>query len=291
MGSRRDFLQAIAGVSCLRAQDELPYQVERVAIRMGFTEGPAWSTEGFLLFSDTIGNKVHKFTPGKGLSVHREAPEGAMGNAFDRDGRLYTCEFRGRRVTRTDKRGRTEVLAERFEGKRLNAPNDIVVRRDGHVWFTDPAFGNQQDTREIEFNGLFHVTPKGEIEAVARSEGRLNGLALSADGRTLYVTNSDERSVRAFALDRGGKATNERTVISRIDGVPGGLKTDESGNLYIAARELVVYSPDGKKLREFEMSEPPSNCAFGDGDMGTLYVTARTSVYRVRAGATGASQY
>lgn len=275
----------------MHAQSPEDFRVERVAVRMGFTEGPAWSHDGYLVFSDTVGNKLHKFVPGTGVSVHKEVPEGAYGNAFDSQGRLYTCEFRARRITRTDKKGKVESIADRFEGKRLNAPNDIAVRRDGHIWFTDPAFGNQQETRELDFFGVFHVTPKGEIDVVAKPAGRPNGIALAPNGRTLYVTNSDERNVRAYDVDRGGKASNERIVVERTEGVPGGLKVDESGNLYLTAKQLAVYSPAGKQLRALDLLETPSNCAFGDADLETLYITARTSVFRVRIGAKGALQY
>ena len=135
---------------------------------------------------------------------------GPSGNAFDSEGRLYTCETRTRRVTRTDKKGAIEVLAEKWEGKRLNAPNDIVVSRSGHVYFTDPAFGWQSDQRELDFYGVYHIPPKGAMRLVAKPAGRPNGIALSPNGRILYVVNADERNVRAYDLDRNGDASNER---------------------------------------------------------------------------------
>ena len=169
-----------------------------------------WSYDGFLLFSDTVVDKLIKFTPGTGDAVFAERAGGAIGNAYDTEGRLYTCEFRERRVTRTLKNGKVEVLAARFEGKRLNAPNDIVVRRDGNVYFTDPAFGNQQDTRELDFYGVFHITPKGELEAVARWKTRPNGIALSPNGRTLYVSDSDDAQRPRLRSRRQGRRV-ERT--------------------------------------------------------------------------------
>ncbi len=278
-----------AGLSL--AQNFSDLKVERVAVDLRFAEGPVWSRDGFLLFSDTAGNRIHKFVPGQGTSVFREEPAGPNGNAFDSQGRLYTCQFRERRVVRIDKRGKVEVLADRFEGKRLNAPNDIVVRRDGHAWFTDPAFGNQEDTRELNFYGVYHLTPKGELELAARLQGRPNGVALSPSGRVLYVANSDERNICAYDLERGGAATNERVLISGIDGVPDGIRTDEKGNLYVAARAVFVYSPEGKLLGEIKVPETPSNCAFGDADLQSLYITARSSVYRVRLEVKGALPY
>ncbi len=273
------------------AQDFSKLSVEKVSAGYRFTEGPAWSREGFLLFSDVPSDRIMKFAPGTKTAAYRESSGGANGIAFDSQGRLYACEGKSRRVTRTDKRGRVEVLAEAWEGKRLNAPNDIVVRKDGHAYFTDPAFGSQADTRELDFYGVFHITNKGQLRLVARMTGRPNGIALSPNGRILYVVNSDERNVRAYDLDHSGEASGERVVLSRIDGVPDGIKTDEKGNLYVAAREVMVYSPEGKLLTNIPVAEPPANCAFGDADLQSLYITARTSVYRARLDVKGSVQY
>jgi gluconolactonase len=270
-------------------------EVQRVVKDVHFAEGPQWSYDGYLLFSDTVVDKLRKLIPGSGDSEAGDRPGGAMGNAYDTDGRLYTCEFRQRRVTRTTKNGKVDVLAARFEGKRLNGPNDVIVRRDGQVYFTDPAFGSQQDSRELDFYGVFHVNPKGEIEAVARWKTRPNGIALSPNGRTLYVADSDERVVRAYDLDGKGAASKERVVVDKIAGVPDGLEVDEKGNLYVAAQKVFVYAaPNGlpaKLLGEVPVGEVPSNLAFGDPDMETLYITARTGIYRVRLGVKGALQY
>ena len=257
-------------------------RIDKVATGYAFTEGPAWSPMGFLIFSDIPNNKLLKFTPGEAASGFRENSNGANGNRFDAQGRLYTCESHTRRVTRTDKKGKVEVLAERWQGKRLNAPNDLAIRKEGDVYFTDPAFGNQQDTRELDFFGVYRISRKGELEVVAKPKGRPNGIALSPDGRTLYVTNSDEKNVRAYDLDKSGAASNERALISGIEGVPDGICVDEKGNLYVAANQILVYSPDGKPLGMIPTEETPSNCTFGDPDLGSLYITARTSVYRAR---------
>jgi len=285
--------RAVALFVAVAAWGQAPreYEMQRVATGLHFADGPVWSLDDFLLFSDTVTNKQHKFTPGKGTSETGSQPGGTAGNAYDEKGSLYTCEFRARRVTRTTKNGKVEVIAARFEGKRFNAPNDVVVRRDGNVYFTDPAFGNQEDTRELNFYGVFRVTSKGQIEAVAKWKTRPNGLALSLNGRTLYVSDSDGQSIHAFDLDRAGLASNERVLVSKIPGVPAGLRTDEMGNIYVAAKDVLVYSPQGELLRTFEMAEKPSNLAFGDPDFATLYITARTSVYRVRLGVKGAVPY
>jgi gluconolactonase len=273
------------------AQDFTDPRVEKLAAGYTFTEGPAWSPEGYLIFSDIPNNKLFRMTPGEKTEIFRESSNGANGNKFDAQGRLYTCESHTRRVTRTDKKGKVEVLAERWQGKRLNAPNDIVVRKDGQVYFTDPAFGNQQDTRELDFYGVYHISHKGEMEVVAKPKGRPNGIALSPNGRILYVGNSDERNIRAYDLDRNGLVSNERVLVSGIDGVPDGMCVDEKGNLYVAANRIEVFSPEGKQVGEIDLTETPSNCTFGDTDLDSIIITARTSVYRARLNVKGSNQY
>jgi gluconolactonase len=273
------------------AQDFSHISVEKVDAGFRFTEGPVWSREGFLLFSDVPNNQIRKLIPGERSIVFREDSHGANGNTYDAQGRLYTCESKTRRVVRLDKKGKMEVLAEKWEGKRLNAPNDIVVRKDGHVYFTDPAFGDQADARELSFYGVYHITPKGVMSVVAKPAGRPNGIAFSPNGRILYVANSDDRNVRAYDVDREGSISNERVAISNVEGVPDGIRVDEKGNIYVTAKGVAIYTPEGKPLHVIELSETPANCAFGDADFQTLYVTARTSIYRVRLNVKGAVQY
>lgn len=288
----RVFLRFLCGcaviyAAALVAQDFSEIRFELLSKGHVYTDGPAWSKEGFLIFSDTAADKLLKWEPGHDIEVYREDAHGPAGNAFDAEGRLYTCETHSRRVVRTGKKGEIEVLAERFEGKRLNAPNDIVVSRSGHVYFTDPAFGSQQDRRELDFCGVYHLPPKGPLEAIARPKTRPNGIALSPNGRTLYVTNSDEHNVRAYDLDRSGSATGERVVISKIDGVPDGLRVDEKGNLWIAANGIAIYSPDGKLLHTIPVQGLPSNLGFGEADLKSVFITSRGNVYRARVDVKG----
>jgi gluconolactonase len=291
--TRREFgVSTIASMSrAMWAQQDAGLEIERVAAAFRFTEGPAWSREGFLLFSDIPNNQIMKYVTGDKPAVFRENSNGAVGNAFDAQGRFYTCESHTRRVVRTDKKGEMQVLAEKWEGKRLNAPNDIAVRRDGHAYFTDPAFGAQADARELDFYGVFHISPKGDLRVVAKPEGRPNGIAFSANGHVLYVTNSDEHSVRAYDVDHNGDVSNERVVISGVDGVPDGIRVDEKGNLYVAASRLWIYDAQGKPMANLDVPEKPSNCTFGDSDLRTLYITARTGLYRARCEVKGALQY
>ncbi len=189
--NRRQFGVSMLGVlgRPAAAQESPDMPMDRVATGFRFTEGPAWSREGFLLFSDVPNDKIMKYVPGQKPTVFRENSNGANGNCFDAQGRLYTCESRTRRVVRMDKKGEMQVLAEKWDGKRLNAPNDIVVRKDGHIYFTDPAFGNQADTRELDFFGVYHISPKGDLQLIAKPAGRPNGIAFSPNGHILYVAN------------------------------------------------------------------------------------------------------
>ena len=288
----RLLLAAVALAGLAGAQDFSHITVEKVAGGYQFTEGPSWSREGYLIFSDVPAHHIMKIAPGdKQPWVFREDSGYANGNTFDTQGRLYSCESKTRRVTRTDKKGKIEVLAERWEGKRFNAPNDIVVRKDGNVYFTDPAFGDQADTRELDFYGVYRISPKGQLSLLAKPKGRPNGICFSPNGRILYVANSDDRTVVAYDVDHAGEVSNERVAISGVDGVPDGIRCDEKGNIYIAAKGIAVYTPAGKLLATIPVAETPANCAFGDADFETLYITARTSVYRVKLDVKGSVQY
>jgi sugar lactone lactonase YvrE len=222
--------------------------------------------------------------------VYREFTHAGNGNSMDVQGRLYTAERDGHRVVRQEKDGKETVIASEYEGKRLNSPNDVVVRRDGQVYFSDPASAAVLDPRELSFNGLYHVTPQGKVTLIAKMP-RPNGVALTRDGRTLYVADSQEKTIHAYDLDKDGNASHERTFISGIDGTPDGLRVAANGNLYIACRGIAIYTPDAKLVKMIEFPETPVNCAFGGLDLQTLYVTARTSVYRVHVPDKGSSQY
>ncbi|HEY2018077.1 MAG TPA: SMP-30/gluconolactonase/LRE family protein [Bryobacteraceae bacterium] len=282
-------LAAVAFAMGASAQDFSEIKLEQLTKDFTFTEGPAWSAkDGYLIFSDTPGDRLLKWIPGQKVELFRPEAHGPSGNAFDIEGRLYTCETRTRRVTRTDKKGAIEVLADKWEGKQFNAPSDIVVSKTGHVYFTDPAFGWQSDHRELDFYGVYHLPPKGPLKLVAKPTGRPHGVALSPNGRTLYVSNADERNVRAYDLDKNGEPSNERVLISGIAGIPGGMRVDEKGNLYVAANGIAVYTPDGKPLHMIEIHGRASNCGFGEADLHTLFITDRGFVYRVRLDVKGA---
>jgi gluconolactonase len=266
----------------VHAQDFDELRIQRLSQGYRFTEGPAWSKDGYLIFSDTPSDRLLKWVPGSEVTVYRTDAHGPAGNAFDSQGRLYTCETRTRRVTRTGKNGKIEVLAEAWEGKRLNAPSQIAVSRSGHVYFTDPAFGEQSDHRELDFHGVYHIPPKGPMTLVAKSASRPRGIALSPNGRTLYVSNADDHNIRAWDVDRNGEPAGERVLAAKIEGAPGGIAVDEKGNLWVAGKGIGVYSPEGKRVHWMDMHDVVSSLAFGESDSKTLFLTARAVVFRMR---------
>jgi gluconolactonase len=269
-------------------------RIERMVGNYRFADGPVWSPERKLLFTDLPANTVYVWVPGHKVEPLRKDLQGALGLTFDAQERMYVCESKGRRVIRQDKKGKVEVVADKWEGKKLNGPNDIVVRKDGNVYFTDSPFGSTaMKARELDFHGVFHVNPKGELQVVAKwKSGRPNGIAVSPNGRVLYVSNSDERSISAFDLDnKSGVASNERILIRGIAGAPAGIRCDEKGNLYIAGNGLLIYTPEGKLIRQVELSDTPSNLAFGEADLQSLFVTTRRMLFRVRVPYRGSLPY
>jgi gluconolactonase len=275
------FGAAWAAIPAARPQDFNDIKFERTAKDCVFTQGPAWSPkENFLVFSDLPKDRLMKWAPGHDAEVYREDAHGPSGNAFDSAGRLYTCETRSRRVTRTDLKGAVEVLAEKWDGKRLNAPSGIVVSKNDHIYFTDPAFGSQQDSRDLDFYGVYHLPPKGPLKLVTKWTTRPNGIALSPNGKVLYVAAADEHSVKAYELDKDGEAPHERVFAAKIAGVPSGLHVDEKGNVYVAADRIVTFSPDGEQIGLFGVKERATNVTFGMPDGKMLFVTAMGMVYR-----------
>jgi gluconolactonase len=264
--------------------------VTRFGGGFAFVEGPVWVKQGYLVFSDIYNSRIMKMSAPEQPGIYRDYTNAANGNSMDVQGRLYSCERDGHRVVRMEKDGTVSVVASEYEGKRLNAPNDVVVRRDGQVYFSDPASDAVLDPRELGFNGVYHVAPDGKISLVAKMP-RPNGVALTPDGKTLYVADTQQRKILAYDLDAQGNASRERVFIEGIDGGPDGLRVAANGNLYIACRGIAIYTPDAKMVKMIEFPETPANCAFGDSDLRTLYVTARTSVYRVRIPDAGAVQY
>ncbi len=272
-------------------QDAPIIELDQVAGGLHFVDGLAWSRSGFLVAAAVRENRLLRVEGAGPTKILRDNSGGASGIAYDLQGRLYVCESVTRRLARMDKQGDVEDIAAGYQGKKFNSPNDVVVRRDYHVYFTDPAFGSAADRRELDFNGIFHATPKGEVDVVAKWQTRPNGIAFSPDGKLLYVSDSDRHAVVAFDVERDGQAGNQRDVVKNISGVPGGIKTDVEGRLYIAAKGVAVYSAAGKLERTLMEEAVTSNCAFGEGDLSHLFISRRGSIFRANVGVKGAFQY
>ncbi|HMO58879.1 MAG TPA: SMP-30/gluconolactonase/LRE family protein [Roseiflexaceae bacterium] len=265
---------------------------EKIAGGFEFTEGPIWHPDGFLLFSDIPAGRIYRLDPGADVAVWREPSGNSNGLTLDGSGRLIACEHGNRRVSRTEADGSIITLADRYNGRRLNRPNDVVSRSDGLIYFTDPPYGKNPGERmepeEIEqpHNGLYRIDLDGTITLLAADFERPNGLAFSPDEQILYVDDSARRHVRAFDVASDGTLHNSR-IIADLDhpqpGSPDGMKIDMQGHLYVTgATGVWVFEPDGTHLGVIVTPERPANCAWGDADRQTLYITARTSIYRIR---------
>jgi len=287
-------IAAIFGVvACIPLFPQMPTEVDLsiTATNMRFPAGLTWSRDGFLVVADSEKREIYRVDPKQRPKVTHQDGNGVQGVAYDSDGRLYMCETATRKLVRMDKRGKIETIAAAFEGKKLNGPNEVVVRRDGHVYFTDPAFAGAIDRRELDFNGVFHVKPGGEVEALARWKTRPNGVALSADGKKLFVSDADRHAIVQFDLDSRGGATASRDFITGVHGVPAGLRLDTAGQLFVGAEGLAVYSPEGKLIRTLVESRRVLNCAFGGPDLNLLYIATPKEIIEVKIGVKGALQY
>jgi gluconolactonase len=279
---------------------------EKVVAGHVWLEGPTWDPrQQALVFSDVVKNRLWRWSPGRGTDVLLEASghagpapfagaePGSNGTALDLDGRLVVCEHGDRRVTRIEPDGSKRVLAERYQWRRLNSPNDVMVAPNGDVWFTDPPFGLplafDDPAKELPFQGVYRL--RGDsLELVIRDLRAPNGVSLSPDQRTLYVSNADrERPVwMAYPIAADGSAgpgrefADARDAVARHAGVPDGLEVDEHGNLWAAGPGgLTVFAPDGSRLGALVTGIATSNAGFGGAGGTTLFVTASSSIWRI----------
>ncbi len=295
--------------------------IERVATAPGFkwTEGPVWIHTGYLLFAEIPSNSIRKWTPGQSVSIFIQpsgykgsapygGPEpGSNGMTLDQDGRLTVAGHARRNVWRLETmnpHGQITVLADRYQGKRLNSPNDLVYSRNGDLYFTDPPYGlptqgDNDPAKELAFNGVYRVPqaqaqkagsePKrDELQLLIKDLPRPNGIAFSPDGKYLYVNNTEPKKlwmrygVEADGSLDAGRVFYDATSDTRV-GAPDGMKVDQKGNVYSAGPGGVwIFSPEGKHLGTIRMPERVGNLTWGDADGKALYITASTSVYRVQ---------
>ncbi len=257
----------------------------KIADSLQFTEGPVWHHEGYLLFSDIPANKIYKWSPDGKLEVYRSPSGNSNGLTLDQQGRLIACEHGNRRVSRTETDGQIVCLADKYQDKRLNSPNDVVVKSDGSIYFTDPPYGVQPDQRELDFQGVYRIDPDGTLRLLVDDFEKPNGIVFSPDEKILYVADTERKHVRAFDVQPDGSLANSRVFADlsaeKIHG-PDGMKVDVNGNLYVTSGVVWIFNSEGKHLGNIVTPEAPANCAFGDDDYKTLFITARTSVYKVR---------
>jgi gluconolactonase len=258
--------------------------VRRIADGFQFTEGPVWLDNGhFLLFSDIPADTIYRWSEGQGAEVWRHPSRQANGNTADPEGRLITCEHGSRSVTRTEDDGAVTALASTYQGRKLNSPNDIVVARDGAIWFTDPPYGIEPEQAEQPANYVFRLDPSAaEPVPVADDFSRPNGLCFSPDEQFLYIADSDHalHHIRRFRVAPDGSLSGGEVFAAIDPGAPDGMRVDQAGRLYTSAADGIhVFSPDAQLLGKLAVPESPSNCAFGGPHHSTLFITACTGLY------------
>lgn len=261
-------------------------EVEKVVGGFKFIEGPVWHPEGFLLFSDIPENTIYQWQPEGEVKVFRRPSGNANGNTLDLQERLITGEHSNRRVSRTEKDGEIITLANEYNGKRLNSPNDLVVKSDGSIYFTDPPYGIKSEQEELGFYGVYRIAPDGKLTLLVDDFVRPNGITFSPDETKLYVNDSEESHIRVFDVKLDGSLENGRIFAELKDsdkkGVPDGMKVDLQGNIYSTGPGGVwIFSPSGELLGKIEVPEKVANLAWGNDDYKTLFLTASNSLYRI----------
>jgi len=274
---------------------------EKLATGFLFTEGPLWhSRENYLLFSDMPGDHLRQWSAREGVKTFRKPCHQTNGLAWDHKGRLLACEHSSSRLTRTEADGSITVLASHHDGKELNSPNDLAVRSDGSIYFSDPTYGRKEyygrlRPTELGFQGIYRVEPESNrVILLAGDFAQPNGLCFSADEKRLYVNDTDRQHIRVFDVKPDGTLANSRiwaTTTGEGAGAPDGMKFDAQGNLYCCGPGGIhVFAPDATCLGVIRVPEYTANFCWGDTDCRSLYITASTSIYRMRTAIPGRPQ-
>lgn len=269
-------------------------QLTSIASGFGFTEGPVWDDSGSLFVSDEVQNKIYRVSSDgqKTPIISLGDPDG---NTYDTKRRLIDCASVLRAIIRVTPDGQYKILADRFEGKRFNSPNDVVTGPDGALYFTDPTLdlpaGQKQ---ELPFQGVYRLDENGEVTLLVKDMSQPNGLAFSPDGKRLYVDDSERRDIRVFDFGPNADVSNERQFGEEkgTGGVPDGMRVDEAGNLFVVGPQGIwIWDAQGRHLGTIIVPEEAANLTWGDKDYQTLYITASTSVYRIRTKTRGFVPY
>jgi gluconolactonase len=261
-------------------------ELTKLAGGMKFLEGPVWVERdgGYLIFSDIPAEELKQWSAKNGLTTFRTNSHGINGNCVDRKGRLLSCEHLGRRVSITDKDGNIEALVDQFEGKKFNSPNDVVVKSDGTVWFSDPDYGLGKKPKEVDGMYVYRFDPKSKkISIVAKDCDHPNGLCFSPDEKRLYVADSGKpHSIRVYEVQKDGTLNGGRVFCVVDKGVPDGIRCDAKGNIFSSAGDGVqIFNPQGELIGKILVPESPANLCFGGKDRKTLFITARSSLYSI----------
>ncbi len=273
-------------------------EIEEVGSGFEFTEGPIWNhVEKHLVFSDIPGNIMRRWRPDGSVETWRRPSNMANGNTYDGQGRVVTCEHATSRVTRTESDGSVTVLATHYGDKELNSPNDIVVKSDGSIYFTDPSFGRMEyfgrpRERQLSFQGVYRLDPDSrELTLLVDDFDQPNGLCFSLDESKLFINDTMRAHIRVFDVNGEGTLENGRVwaeVTGGNDGAPDGMKVDSQGNLYVTGPGGIhVFDPDAACLGVIRMPQGCANFCWGDDDLKSLFVTASTSLYRVHVQVAG----
>lgn len=256
------------------------YAVEKLTGGLRHVSALAWSRDGYLLIADLPASRITKIDS-KGTSTLLEKTP-AAGLAFDKSNRLIVSDPKQHRVARVDRKGAQEAIATAFGDKPFNGPGAVAASPDGGIWIADPSYGEADRQKQIPFYGIYHLSGKGELRAAAKLAGRPGGLAVSADGRTLYVSDADNRKLLTFAVEKDGTAGSPRQLADLKHGVPSAVAIGPGGHVYVAVQSGVEeFSAEGAALRYIQLPERPSSLAFDTGTPPVLYAGAQTSVYRV----------
>ena len=276
-------------------------EFERLATGFVFTEGPLWHRrERYLLFSDMPGDHLRRWSQKDGVTTFRKPCNKSNGLAWDHQGRLIVCEHASSRLTRTETDGTIAVLASHHQGKELNSPNDVVVKSDGAIYFSDPTYGRKEHfgvprEPQLAFRGIYRVAPDGRsLTLLADDFGQPNGLCFSRDEKVLFVNDTDRQHIRAFDVQADGTLANNRIWVKTVGdgaGAPDGMKIDCVGNVYSCGPGGIhVFGPDATCLGVIKVPEYPANFCWGDDDLKSLFITASKSLYRVRVAVPGSAQ-
>jgi gluconolactonase len=271
-------------------------KLEKVAGDFGFTEGPMWDPSGFLYVSDETINKIFRVYP-DGRKEEVIALGDPDGNTFDRRHRLIDCASVLRAIIEVTPDGKYKILADRYQGKKLNSPNDVIIGPDGAIYFTDPTLDLVKgEKQELPYQGVFRLDQAGNLRLLAKDLKQPNGLAFSPDGKHFYVDDDETLDIHAYDVAADGSLTNHRIFGKEPggekEGVPDGIKVDKIGNLFVTGpKGIWVWDANGTHLGTIVMPEQPANLTWGDKDYRTLYITATTSVYKLRTKTDGFVAY